>query len=251
MATVATAGARALAVPRRAFLATRTKQISFLSTSLKMGFNLLQLRSTAPATARKNLIIRAARIESQGVSLGFRAPHFELPEPLTGKMWKLEDFESYPALLVMFICNHCPFVKHLQKDIVKLSNFYMKKGLAVVAISSNSVATHPQDGPEFMAEEAKLFNYPFPYLYDESQDVARDFGAACTPEFFLFKKDGRRPFQLVYHGQFDDSRPSNNLPVTGRDIRLAIECVLSGQPVSSNQKPSVGCSIKWHPQTVQ
>ncbi|KAH9691631.1 Thioredoxin domain-containing protein [Citrus sinensis] len=208
MATVATAGARALAVPRRAFLATRTKQISFLSTSLKMGFNLLQLRSTAPATARKNLIIRAARIESQGVSLGFRAPHFELPEPLTGKMWKLEDFESYPALL---------------KDIVKLSNFYMKvanpnllKGLAVVAISSNSVATHPQDGPEFMAEEAKLFNYPFPYLYDE---------------------DGRRPFQLVYHGQFDDSRPSNNLPVTGRDIRLAIECVLSGQPVSSNQKP--------------
>ncbi|KAH9691628.1 Thioredoxin domain-containing protein [Citrus sinensis] len=229
MATVATAGARALAVPRRAFLATRTKQISFLSTSLKMGFNLLQLRSTAPATARKNLIIRAARIESQGVSLGFRAPHFELPEPLTGKMWKLEDFESYPALL---------------KDIVKLSNFYMKvanpnllKGLAVVAISSNSVATHPQDGPEFMAEEAKLFNYPFPYLYDESQDVARDFGAACTPEFFLFKKDGRRPFQLVYHGQFDDSRPSNNLPVTGRDIRLAIECVLSGQPVSSNQKP--------------
>ncbi|KAH9691629.1 Thioredoxin domain-containing protein [Citrus sinensis] len=223
MATVATAGARALAVPRRAFLATRTKQISFLSTSLKMGFNLLQLRSTAPATARKNLIIRAARIESQGVSLGFRAPHFELPEPLTGKMWKLEDFESYPALLVMFICNHCPFVKHLQKDIVKLSNFYMKvanpnllKGLAVVAISSNSVATHPQDGPEFMAEEAKLFNYPFPYLYDE---------------------DGRRPFQLVYHGQFDDSRPSNNLPVTGRDIRLAIECVLSGQPVSSNQKP--------------
>ncbi|KAH9691630.1 Thioredoxin domain-containing protein [Citrus sinensis] len=210
MATVATAGARALAVPRRAFLATRTKQISFLSTSLKMGFNLLQLRSTAPATARKNLIIRAARIESQGVSLGFRAPHFELPEPLTGKMWKLEDFESYPALL---------------------------KGLAVVAISSNSVATHPQDGPEFMAEEAKLFNYPFPYLYDESQDVARDFGAACTPEFFLFKKDGRRPFQLVYHGQFDDSRPSNNLPVTGRDIRLAIECVLSGQPVSSNQKP--------------
>ncbi|KAL9449635.1 hypothetical protein AB3S75_011538 [Citrus x aurantiifolia] len=224
MATVATAGAHALAVPRRAFLATRTKQLSFLSTSLKMGFNLLQLRSTAPATARKNLIIRAARIESQGVSLGFRAPHFELPEPLTGKMWKLEDFESYPALL---------------------------KGLAVVAISSNSVATHPQDGPEFMAEEAKLFNYPFPYLYDESQDVAQDFGAACTPEFFLFKKDGRRPFQLVYHGQFDDSRPSNNLPVTGRDIRLAIECVLSGQPVSSNQKPSVGCSIKWHPQTVQ
>ncbi|KAL6316937.1 hypothetical protein AAG906_024475 [Vitis piasezkii] len=179
------------------------------------------------------------RAESKGVSLGFRAPHFELQEPLTGKMWTLEDFESYPALLVMFICNHCPFVKHLKKDIVKLSNFYMKKGLAVVAISSNSIATHPQDGPKFMAEEAKLFNYPFPYLYDESQDVARDFGAVCTPE----------PFELVYHGQFDDSRPSNNVRVTGRDLSLAIDCVLSGQPISLVQKPSVGCSIKWHPET--
>ncbi|KAK3028860.1 hypothetical protein RJ639_038545, partial [Escallonia herrerae] len=173
-----------------------------------------------------------------------------LLKPLTGKVWKLEDFESYPALVcrkllaklkqkfgkaafkvevmatvVMFICNHCPFVIHLKKDIVKLSNFYLKKGLAVVAVSSNSVATHPQvqillkplyDPPDFMAEDARLYNYPFPYLYDESQDVARDFGAACTPEFFLFKKDGRRPFELVYHGQFDDSRPSNNVRVTGR-----------------------------------
>ncbi|KAG5612195.1 hypothetical protein H5410_023476 [Solanum commersonii] len=214
---------------------------------------------------------------------------FQLTEPLTGKVWNLDDFEAYPALLVMFICNHCPFVIHLKKDIVKLSNFYMKvsrklipfsffsdfthymlsllavssvveknritsrsssllqKGLAVVAISSNSVVTHPQDGPEFMAEDAKFFKYPFPYLYDESQEVARDFGAVCTPEFFLFKKDGRRPFELVYHGQFDDSRPSNNVPVTGRDLSLAIDCVLSGQPVSSTQKPSIGCSIKWNP----
>ncbi|OWM85067.1 hypothetical protein CDL15_Pgr027854 [Punica granatum] len=170
------------------------------------------------------------RIQSSAVSE-------KLEEPLTGKMWSLEDFESYPALLVMFICNHCPFVKHLKKDIVKLADFYMKKGLAVVAISSNSITTHPQDGPKFMAEEAKVFGYPFPYLYDESQDVARDFGAVCTPEFFLFKKDGRRPFELVYHGQFDDSRPSNNMPVTGRDLSLAIDCVLSGQPVSSLQKP--------------
>lgn len=180
--------------------------------------------------------------------MGFRAPNFEIPEPLTGKVWKLEDFESHPALLVMFICNHCPFVIHLKKALVKLANFYMKKGLAVVAISSNSVITHPQDGPEFMSEEAKLFKYPFPYLYDESQDVARDFGAVCTPEFFLFKKDGRRPFELVYHGQFDDSRPSNNVPVTGRDLSLAIDCALSCQPVSSAQNPSIGCSIKWHPE---
>ncbi|XP_021898571.1 uncharacterized protein LOC110815204 isoform X2 [Carica papaya] len=221
--------------------------VSSFLPSKEMGFYPLQRRTSQYASRR--LVVRAARTESKGVSLGFRAPNFELPEPLTGKVWKLEDFESYPALLVMFICNHCPFVKHLKQDFVKLANFYMKKGLAVVAISSNSIVTHPQDGPEFMAEESKLFKYPFPYLYDESQDVARDFRAVCTPEFFLFKKDGRRPFELVYHGQFDDSRPSNNVPVTGRDISLAIDCVLSGQPVSPVQKPSVGCSIKWHPQT--
>lgn len=191
--------------------------------------------------------VRAARTESGSPSLGFRAPYFELPEPLTGKVWKLDDFEPYPALLVMFICNHCPFVKHLKKDIVRLTNFYMGKGLAAAAISSNSTITHPQDGPQFMAEEAKLFNYPFPYLFDESQDVARAFGAVCTPEFFLFKKDGRRPFELFYHGQFDDSRPSNNVPITGRDLGLAIDCALSGQRLLSVQKPSVGCSIKWHP----
>lgn len=193
-------------------------------------------------------VIKAARTESKGVLLGSRAPDFQLLEPLTGKTWELDDFDSHPALLVMFICNHCPFVIHLKQDIVKLTNYYMKKGLAVVAISSNSVVTHPQDGPDFMAEEAKLFKYPFPYLYDESQDVARAFGAVCTPEFLLYKKVGRRPFELVYHGQFDDSRPSNNMRVTGRDLSMAIDSALSGQPLSFVQKPSVGCSIKWHPE---
>ncbi|KAK0576510.1 hypothetical protein LWI29_018657 [Acer saccharum] len=231
MATAVTVvGLHGLAHSRTLAVTRRRTLLCFSSTwsSSKMGFYHLQQTTVAPL--RKRLIIRAARTESQGVSLGFRAPNFELPEPLTGKMWKLEDFESHPALLVMFICNHCPFVKHLKKDIVKLANFYTKKGLAVVAISSNSVTTHPQV---------------------PSQDVARDFEAVCTPEFFLFKKDGRRPFELVYHGQFDDSRPSNNLPVTGRDICFAIECVLSGQPISSVQKPSVGCSIKWHPEKNQ
>ncbi|CAK9145742.1 unnamed protein product [Ilex paraguariensis] len=200
-----------------------TKSDSFPSLrcySSILGYFPLQLQRRSTVPARK-FVIRAARTESKRVSLGFRAPHFELQEPLTLKTWKLDEFESYPALL---------------------------KGLAVVAISSNSAATHPQDGPEFMAEEAKLFNYPFPYLYDESQDVAKDFGAVCTPDFFLFKKDGRRPFELVYHGQFDDSRPSNTVRVTGRDLSLAIDRVLSGQPVPSVQKPSVGCSIKWHPE---
>ncbi|MBA0595836.1 hypothetical protein Gorai_012689 [Gossypium raimondii] len=230
-----TAGVRLFSVPRT-LPAIRTSSFVTTLPFSKLGSFPGRVRSNEPAR-KKLLVIRAARTESQGVSLGFRAPNFQLPEPLTGKTWTLEDLESYPALLVMFICNHCPFVKHLKKDIAKLSNFYMKKGLAVVAISSNSVATHPQDGPQFMAEDAKLYNYPFPYLYDETQDVARDFGAVCTPEFFLFKKDGRRPFELVYHGQFDDSRPSNSVPVTGRDLSLAIDSVLSGQPVPSVQKP--------------
>ncbi|KAK4600948.1 hypothetical protein RGQ29_010504 [Quercus rubra] len=201
---------------------TRTTCSSFSIS--KMGFHFKPIGNTVTESVvpTRKFVVRAARTLSQGPSLGFRPPQFQLPEPLTGNVWNLDDFETYPALL---------------------------KGLAVVAISSNSVATHPQDGPQFMAEEAKLFNYPFPYLYDESQDVARDFGAVCTPEFFLFKKDGRRPFELVYHGQFDDSRPSNNVPVNGRDLSLAIDCVLSGQLVPSVQKPSVGCSIKWHPET--
>ncbi|XP_057449966.1 uncharacterized protein LOC130741167 [Lotus japonicus] len=225
---------------------TSTAQACSIS---KLGFQFHPLRFQLNRNSSPTrFLIRAARTESKGVTLGFRAPQFQLPEPLTGKVWTLEDFEAHPALLVMFVCNHCPFVIHLKKDIVKLTKFYMKKGLAAIAISSNSVATHPQDGPEFMAEDAKLFDYPFPYLYDESQDVARDFGAVCTPEFYLFKKDGRRPFELVYHGQFDDSRPSNKTPVTGRDLSMAIDCVLSCQPVPSEQKPSVGCSIKWHPE---
>ncbi|KAH9551322.1 hypothetical protein CY35_09G008900 [Sphagnum magellanicum] len=175
------------------------------------------------------------------------APYFELPEPLTGKIWKLDDFEEFPALLVMFICNHCPYVVHLKEDIVKLANNYIPKGLAVVAISSNSTETHPQDGPTFMAEDAKAYKYPFPYLYDETQQVAKAYGALCTPDFYLFKKVGKGPFELVYHGRFDDSRPRSNTPITGRDIREALDATLSGQPVSGSQKPSIGCGIKWAP----
>ncbi|KAJ3683484.1 hypothetical protein LUZ60_013711 [Juncus effusus] len=218
------------------------------ASPLRLSYRVRVLPVKEARTRRPALVqIRAARMESTGVSVGFRAPYFELPEPLTGRVWKLDDFEAQPALLVMFICNHCPFVKHLKKSITKLANFYMNKGLAVVAISSNSIITHPQDGPEFMAEEAKSFEYPFPYLFDETQEVARAFGAVCTPEFFLFKKDGRRPFELFYHGQFDDSRPSSNIPVSGRDLSRAIDCALSGQKLPFDQKPSVGCSIKWNP----
>eukprot|EP00850_Spirogloea_muscicola_P017235 SM000146S00955 [mRNA] locus=s146:117760:119791:+ [translate_table: standard] len=189
----------------------------------------------------------AALTESQSLAMGTRAPHFELVEPLTGKTWTLEDFESHPALLVMFICNHCPYVVHLKKDIVALAEEYMRKGLAVVAISSNSVQTHPQDGPTEMAREAQELRYPFPYLFDETQEVARAYQAACTPDFYVFRKDGRRPFELAYHGQFDDSRPRSGRPVTGSDLRAALDCVLSSRPVSQMQRPSIGCGIKWAP----
>ncbi|KAJ7547419.1 hypothetical protein O6H91_08G085200 [Diphasiastrum complanatum] len=211
---------------------------------------LLHLQCPMPQRSkfRQLVVVNAARAEAQTPQLGTRAPEFELPEPLTGKTWKLEDFEGHPALLVMFICNHCPFVVHLKQDIVMLSKTYIQKGLGVVAISSNSVKTHPQDGPDKMAEDARMYDYPFPYLYDETQDVARAYGARCTPEFFLFKKSGRRPFELVYHGQFDDSRPGNNRPITGLDLRHALDCVLSGRLVNIVHRPSMGCSIKWHPQ---
>ncbi|KAH7292576.1 hypothetical protein KP509_29G075500 [Ceratopteris richardii] len=147
----------------------------------------------------------------------------------------------------MFICNHCPFVVHLKMNLLKLANDYIPKGVGIVAISSNSIKTHPQDGPDMMAKEAQQLGYPFPYLYDETQEIAKAYGAACTPDFFLYKKDGRRPFELVYHGQFDDSRPGNGKPITGRDLRNALDCILAGMPVSTAQKPSIGCSIKWHP----
>ncbi|CAI5476695.1 unnamed protein product [Closterium sp. Yama58-4] len=192
--------------------------------------------------------VKMVLTESQPLALGTRAPDFTLVEPLTGKTWSLSDFDGHPALLVMFICNHCPFVVHIKSQLVALGNDYISKhGLGVVAISSNSVLTHPQDGPDKMAEEAKQFNFPFPYLYDETQEVAKAYHAACTPDFFLFKKDGRRPLELAYHGQLDDSRPSNGRPVTGKDLRTALDCVLSARPVPSAQRPSIGCNIKWAP----
>ena len=141
----------------------------------------------------------------------------------------------------MFICNHCPFVKHVQTGLVKLANDYLPKGISFVAISSNDVKNYPDDSPERMKEVAKQFGYPFPYLYDESQDIARAYGAACTPDFYIFDKD----LKCVYRGQMDDSRPSNDIPVTGKDIRAALDAILAGKSVSEDQKPSIGCNIKW------
>jgi peroxiredoxin len=181
-----------------------------------------------------------AETPSTMLPLGTSAPDFKLPDP-SGKFTSLADFQTAPALLVAFICNHCPFVKHVQKEFAAFAKEYQAKGVGIVAISSNDVDNYPQDSPEKMAEESKQAGYTFPYLYDETQEVAKAYRAACTPDFFLFDRDHR----LVYRGQFDDSRPGNGHPVTGKDLRNALEAVLSGRAISGDQKPSVGCNIKW------
>ena len=181
-----------------------------------------------------------AETPSTMLPLGTRAPDFRLPDP-RGEIVSRSDFAAAPGLLVMFICNHCPFVKHIRTDLARFAAEYMERGLAVVAISSNDVASYPDDGPAKMAEEAARFGYRFPYLYDETQDVAKAYRAACTPDFFLFDRDRK----LVYRGQFDASRPGNGIPVTGADLRAASDAVLTGQPVPAEQRPSIGCNIKW------
>ena len=176
------------------------------------------------------------------LTLGTAAPDFSLPDT-NGKTISLADFKNAPAVLVLFICNHCPYVKHLRAELARLAREYQAKGAAVVGISSNDAQKYPDDGPARMASEAKLAGYTFPYLYDERQTVAKAYRAACTPDFFLFDREHK----LVYRGQFDDSRPGNSVPVTGRDLRAALDAVLAGKPVQATQKPSLGCNIKWKP----
>jgi peroxiredoxin len=172
--------------------------------------------------------------------LGTPAPSFSLMN-IDGRMVTLTDLADQPALLVIFMCNHCPFVKHLADAISEFAIEYMPKGLAVVGINSNDVANYPADSPEQMVAEAMQRGYEFPYLYDETQDVAKAYRAACTPDFFLFDKVR----ELVYRGQFDDSRPDSGIPVTGKDLRAAVDAALAGRKPSSDQKPSIGCNIKW------
>ena len=177
---------------------------------------------------------------SNMLPLGTSAPDFNLPDT-QGNMVSLAHLEQSPALLVIFMCNHCPFVKHILSDLAELIRGYQAKGVAVVGINSNDVANYPDDSPLMMANLARESRFTFPYLYDETQGVAKAFSAACTPDFFLF--DGERA--LVYRGQLDDSRPGNAIPVTGADLTAAIEAVLEGKPVAPEQKPSIGCNIKW------
>ena len=182
-----------------------------------------------------------ARTPSTMVALGTNAPDFVLPDTVSGKDLSLENIKSERATMIMFICNHCPFVKHVNAELVRLANDYKTKGIGFVAISSNDVINHPEDAPGLMTQVAKQLKYPFPYLYDESQETAKAYDAACTPDFFIYDKD----LHLVYRGQLDDSRPGNEIPVTGNDIRQALDCLVNSEPLPQEQRPSIGCNIKW------
>jgi peroxiredoxin len=175
--------------------------------------------------------------------LGTVAPDFSLPDVVSGRTIALGSWKDDEGLLVMFICRHCPFVKHVQGELARLGVDYRGRGLGIVAISSNDVANHPDDAPHLLKEMALELGFTFPFCYDETQEVARAYGAACTPDFFLFDKTRK----LVYRGQLDDSRPESGVPVTGRDLRAAIDAVLSNRAVGAEQRPSVGCNIKWKP----
>jgi peroxiredoxin len=182
-----------------------------------------------------------ALTESTMLELGTIAPDFSLTDVVSGKTVRREDLRGQKALLVLFICAHCPYVKHIESGLAALGKDYADKPLSIVAISSNDAATHPEDSPAGLKRQAESFGFNFPYLYDESQAVAHAYKAACTPDFFLF--DGE--FRLVYRGQFDRSRPGNGIPVTGEDLRAAIEAVLAGRAALADQRPSMGCNIKW------
>ena len=175
------------------------------------------------------------------LSLGTKGPDFGLPDVVSGKMISLETFAGKKGLLVMFICNHCPYVQHIKAELAKLGNDYAGKNMGIVAISANDAVNYPDDAPEKLKAMSQELGLNYPFCYDETQAVAKAYTAACTPDFFLLDADRR----LVYRGQLDDSRPGNNKPVTGRDLRAAMDAVLAGAPVSQDQKPSIGCNIKW------
>lgn len=182
-----------------------------------------------------------ARTPSAMVVLGTKAPGFNLPDTVSGKKISFTDIKGSKATVIMFICNHCPFVRHVNHELVKLAEDYKNKGIGFAAISSNDATSYPEDAPAMMKETAIRLKYPFPYLYDETQDTAKTYQAACTPDFFIYDDQ----LQLVYRGQLDDSRPGNEIPVTGKDIRRALDCLINNKPVPGEQKPSIGCNIKW------
>jgi len=182
-----------------------------------------------------------ARTPSNMLPLGTKAPDFTLYDTVSEKSLHLNDLNGRNGTVIMFICNHCPFVKHVNSEISQMAKDYIESGVKFIAISSNDVENYPQDGPDLMNENAKSEGFIFPYLYDESQEVAKAYEAACTPDFYLFDDQ----LELMYRGQLDDSRPGNGIPVTGNDLRQAIDSILNNEQVNSTQKPSIGCNIKW------
>lgn len=178
---------------------------------------------------------------SKMVPLGTTAPNFSLIDVISNKTVSLDDFRNGKPLLVMFICNHCPYVMHIIEKLVELTNEFIQRNVNIVAINPNDPLAYPEDSPGKMKEYAKRFGYQFPYLFDDTQEVAKAFDAACTPDFFLYDAN----FKLVYRGQFDSSRPGNDIPVTGNDLKRAVDHLLRGEAIYFEQKPSIGCSIKW------
>lgn len=178
---------------------------------------------------------------SNMIELGTTAAGFSLPDTVSGKVLSLQSLKGKTATVIMFICNHCPFVKHVNAEIIKIAKEFSARGVSFIAISSNDVSRYPEDSPEKMKDVADQLGYPFPYLYDEIQEVAKTYDAACTPDFFVYDQF----LTLVYRGQLDDSRPGNGIPVTGSDLRQALEAIIQRKPVPRDQKPSIGCSIKW------
>jgi peroxiredoxin len=185
-----------------------------------------------------------AETPSSMIPLGTKAPDFHLPDTVSGKQYSLQELKSDTATVIAFICNHCPYVKHIQTKFVELASAYQKKGISFIAISSNDAANYPADAPDKMHDEAIRHHYSFPYLYDETQGVARAYHAACTPDIYVFDKD----LLCIYRGRFDDSTPGNGRAVTGKDLQQALDDVLAGRPVHAEQRASMGCNIKWKKQ---
>ena len=182
-----------------------------------------------------------ANTPSNMIPLSSIAPDFSLFDAISGKQLTLNKLKGIKGTVIMFICNHCPFVIHVNTELVSIANTYIKKGFGFIAISSNDVVNYPQDGPDEMKTQAEKEHYPFPYLYDETQEIAKAYDAACTPDLYVFDTN----LKLVYRGQLDDSRPGNGIPVTGRDLRHALDCLIEDKENTSIQKPSIGCNIKW------
>ncbi len=183
-----------------------------------------------------------ALTESTFIELGFKAPNFKLPDTISGNIFELyNDLIGEKGTVIMFICNHCPYVKHITEELVRVANDYRVTGFSFIAISSNDIINYPQDSPALMSEFARDEYFPFPYLYDETQNVAKDYQAMCTPDIYLFDN----VLKLVYHGQLDDSRPQNNIPLSGTSLRQALDGVLGNRPPIQQQKPAMGCGIKW------